>query len=95
MLNHCHFHATMFFFLHYLIHQHSIYHPQVVKYKVLSHNLAMLKSLPGETFEFQAKIKSNKLGDFDKLYKESLVAIHRAGADFIITYGARDIAKNL
>ena len=37
----------------------------------------------------------NKLGDFDKLYKESLVAIHRAGADFIITYGARDIAKNL
>ena len=40
-------------------------------------------------------LSQNKLGDFDKLYKESLVAIHRAGADFIITYGARDIAKNL
>ena len=40
-------------------------------------------------------LSQNKLGDFDKLYKESLTAIHRAGADFIITYGARDIAKNL
>ena len=40
-------------------------------------------------------LSQNKLGDFDKLYKESLVAIHRAGADFIITYGARDIVKNL
>ena len=38
-------------------------------------------------------LSKNKLGDFDKLYKESLTAIHRAGADFIITYGARDIAK--
>ena len=40
-------------------------------------------------------LSKNKLGDFDKLYKESLEAIHRAEADFIITYGARDIAKNL
>lgn len=40
-------------------------------------------------------LAKNKLGDFSKLYKESLLAIHRAGADFIITYGARDIAKNL
>jgi len=40
-------------------------------------------------------LAKNKLGDFEKLYKESLLAIHRAGADFIITYGARDIAKNL
>ena len=40
-------------------------------------------------------LAKNKLGDFEKLYKESLLAIHRAGADFVITYGARDIAKNL
>ena len=40
-------------------------------------------------------LAKNKLGDFSKLYKESLLAIHRAGADFIITYGARDIAKDL
>lgn len=40
-------------------------------------------------------LAKNKLGDFIKLYKESLLAIHRAGADFIITYGARDIAKDL
>jgi len=40
-------------------------------------------------------LAKNKLGDFSKLYKESLQAIHRAGADFIITYGARDIAKDL
>ena len=40
-------------------------------------------------------LSKNKLGDFEKLYKESLLAIHRAGANFIITYGARDIVKNL
>ena len=40
-------------------------------------------------------LAKNKLGDFSKLYKESLLAIYRAGADFIITYGARDIAKDL
>lgn len=40
-------------------------------------------------------LSKHKLGDFKKLYKESLTAIHRAGANFIITYGARDIAKNL
>ena len=40
-------------------------------------------------------LAKNKLGDFSKLYKESLLAIHRAGADFIITYGARDIVKDL
>ena len=40
-------------------------------------------------------LSKNKLGDFEKLYKESLSAIHRAGADFIITYGARDIVKHL
>ena len=40
-------------------------------------------------------LAKNKLGDFSKVYKESLLAIHRAGADFIITYGARDIAKDL
>ena len=40
-------------------------------------------------------LAKNKLGDFNKLYKESLLAIYRAGADYIITYGARDIAKNL
>ncbi|EMH80072.1 porphobilinogen synthase [alpha proteobacterium HIMB114] len=40
-------------------------------------------------------LAKNKLGDFSKLYKESLLAIYRAGADYIITYGARDIAKNL
>ena len=40
-------------------------------------------------------LAKNKLGDFSKLYKESLLSIHRAGADFIITYGARDIAKDL
>lgn len=40
-------------------------------------------------------LSKNKLGDFEKLYKESLSAIHRAGADFIITYGARDIVKYL
>lgn len=40
-------------------------------------------------------LAKNELGDFSKLYKESLLAIHRAGADFIITYGARDIAKDL
>jgi porphobilinogen synthase len=40
-------------------------------------------------------LAKNKLGHFSKLYKESLLAIHRAGADFIITYGARDIAKDL
>jgi len=40
-------------------------------------------------------LSKNNLGDFGKLYKESLTAIHRSGADFIITYGARDIAKNL
>ena len=40
-------------------------------------------------------LSKNNLGDFEKLYKESLSAIHRAGADFIITYGARDIVKDL
>jgi porphobilinogen synthase len=40
-------------------------------------------------------LSKNKLGDFEKLYKESLLAIHRAGANFIITYGARDIVKYL
>ena len=40
-------------------------------------------------------LSKHKLGDFKKLYKESLIAIHRAGANFIITYGARNIAKNL
>lgn len=40
-------------------------------------------------------LAKNNLGDFSKLYKESLIAINRSGADFIITYGARDIVKDL
>jgi len=68
------------------------------KYKVLSHNLAMLKSLPGETFEFQAKLKSNILGDFnlkfpkDTIVEENLVL--KPGA-FIIINKNIDFEKGL
>ena len=32
--------------------------------------------------------------DYPKLLEETLVSIHRAGADIIISYGAKDFAKN-
>lgn len=32
--------------------------------------------------------------DYQKLLEETLVSIHRAGADVIISYGAKDFAKN-
>ena len=32
--------------------------------------------------------------DYQKLLEETLVSIHRAGADIIISYGAKDFAKN-
>ena len=58
----------------------------------------MLKSLPGETFEFQAKIKSNKLGDFDlKFPKDTIVEenlILKPGA-FIIINKNIDFEKGL
>jgi porphobilinogen synthase len=33
--------------------------------------------------------------DYDRVLMESLVAIRRAGADLVITYGARDAARLL
>ena len=40
-------------------------------------------------------LHTNKLGNYKDLLHESLQVFSRAKADFIITYGARDIAKYL
>ena len=40
-------------------------------------------------------LNANRLGKYQDLLEESLKVFSRAKADFIITYGARDIAKYL
>ena len=38
-------------------------------------------------------LDKNKFGNYIELLNESLLVLKRAKSDFIITYGARDIAK--
>ena len=48
----------------------------------------------GEFASLQMLSKAN-FGNYIDLLRESLVVLKRAHSDFIITYGARDIAKYL
>lgn len=47
----------------------------------------------GEYAMLQAAAKNGWL-NYEKCLEETLLSIHRAGADVIITYGAKDVATN-